>query len=187
MTDALKGIAVGCTDNAVYVRVVGRGTFQNSQPLRRFVLEMIDRGQREFIVDLSQCQGMDSTFLGVLAGIGLRLQQNSHPGKVTIINANARNLELVQTLGLDLLFAIDTGEAGQSPRGAPAADSLRKLADSDLDEAAGSLDKVNAAKLMLDAHTDLVRADKRNEPKFKDLTRFLREDLARRGIEKKEP
>jgi anti-anti-sigma factor len=109
VTSYPKGISVSCTEREVVVAIVGRGTFQNSQSLRNFSAEMIEAGHHDFIIDLNQCAGMDSTFLGVLAGIGLRLQQNSKSGKIHIINANARNAELLQTLGLDHLFHVAAG------------------------------------------------------------------------------
>ena len=42
---------------SVHVRVTGRGTFQNSQPLRLFALKKIDQGLEQFIIDLGTCQG----------------------------------------------------------------------------------------------------------------------------------
>ena len=92
MTALPKGISVGLIRDEVHIRVVGRGTFQNGQPLRRYALEMMERGLRQFIVDLGECDGMDSTFLGVLAGIGLRLNQNGRDGKIRVANVGARNL-----------------------------------------------------------------------------------------------
>ena len=47
-----KGISVCCLTGALHVRVVGRGTFQNGQPLRRYALEMIDKGATQCVVDL---------------------------------------------------------------------------------------------------------------------------------------
>src|SRR5712671_606733 len=107
VTDFTKGISVSLINNAVHVRVVGRGTFQNGQPLRRYALEMMERGVQQFIVDLGGCDGMDSTFLGVLAGMGLRLSQNGRTGQVRVANIGQRNLELLETLGLDRLFGLD--------------------------------------------------------------------------------
>ena len=40
---------------------------------------------------------------------------------------------------------------------------------------------------MLDAHTALVSADSRNEPKFRDVIRLLSEDVARRRTEETKP
>ncbi len=164
----------------VYARVVGRGTFQNSQVLRRYALDMIERGCERMVVDLGQCQGMDSTFLGVLAGIGLRLQQNGHKGWIDIINAGPHCLQLLQTLGLDRLFKV-----GAPVPSAAADDELSKLPDSDVTVTGKRLDKADTARLMLECHENLIRADKRNAPKFEGVTRMLREDIAQH--EKKEP
>ena len=166
---------MGCTENRVYVRVVGRGTFQNSQPLRLFALRKIDEGQREFVLDLGQCQGMDSTFLGVLAGIGLRLRQNGKLATVHIVNISPRNLELIQTLGLDRLFTVNSG----APPPLSEAD-YRKLPDTDLTQLTHPLEKDETTDLMIEAHDNLVRADERNAAKFRELTRFLREAVERR-------
>src|SRR5258706_5949202 len=108
MGELPKGISVSCVNNRVYARVVGRGTFQNSQPLHQFAMEKIDRGQKEFVIDLGPCQGMDSTFLGMLAGIGLRLRQIGPTASIHIVNINAHNLDLLRTLWLDRLFLINS-------------------------------------------------------------------------------
>jgi anti-sigma B factor antagonist len=176
VTEALKGISVGLADNEVYVRVVGRGTFQNGQPLRRYALDMMERGIERFLIDLGGCEGMDSTFLGVLAGIGLRLTQNGKTGQVRIANLSTRNAELLQTLGLDRLFSMTTGEA-------PADVLLQRLPDSDIAHLSKTLSKTDTADLMLDAHESLIRADQRNLAKFKDLTSFLREKIDKDGGE----
>lgn len=175
MDESSKGIAVGCANGWVHVRIVGRGTFQNSQPLRRFAMEKIDQGKQEFVVDLGQCQGMDSTFLGVLAGIGLRLRQSGRTATVHVVNIGSRNLELLQTLGLDRLFTMNSN----SPP--PLADTdYRKLPDTDVTQLTHPLDKDETTDLMIEAHDNLIRADERNATKFKELTRFLREAVDRR-------
>jgi len=183
MGEVPKGISVGCVNNRVYARVVGRGTFQNSQPLRQFALEKIDQGQKEFVIDLGPCQGMDSTFLGMLAGIGLRLRQNGPTASIHIVNINAHNLDLLRTLGLDRLFLINA-KAPASPSEA----EYHQLPDTDITQLKHPLDKDETADLMIEAHDNLVRIDPRNTPKFKELAGFLREAVERRhpnGLEKK--
>ena len=184
MGELPKGISVGCVNNRVYARVVGCGTFQNSQPLHQFAQEKIDQGQEEFVIDLGPCQGMDSTFLGMLAGIGLRLRQNGPTASIHIVNINAHNLDLLRTLGLDRLFLINNTDV-------PTASSdseYHQLPDTDITQPRHPLDKDETADLMVEAHDNLVRIDPRNTPKFKELAGFLREAIERRhpnGLEKK--
>ncbi len=178
MNGVSKGISVNTTGNDVYVRVLGRGTFQNGQPLRRYAADMLSRGCQQFFVDLSQCQGMDSTFLGVLAGIGLRLTQSGHGGKVHVVNVSARNMELLQTLGLDRLFDINLAGREHTQHPFPPDDRFQLLPDSDLADVARRLNKHDTANFMLEAHDNLIKADPRNEPKFHDLTEFLRQKVS---------
>ena len=180
MTESAKGISVSCAKETVYVRVVGRGTFQNGQPLRRYGVERIEHGCGEFFVDLAKCDGMDSTFLGVLAGIGLLLQQDRREGKLHVVNISARNMELLRTLGLDRLFGIDE-PPGKLRNGQPPADAeFKRLPESDVTMLTGPLSKNDTADLMLEAHDNLVRADQRNAPRFRDLTKFLRQKVDKR-------
>ena len=170
------GISVGRGNGDVHVRVAGRGTFQNGQPLRRYAVEMIDQGARQFVVDLGQCEGMDSTFLGVLAGIGLQLREPPTRGQLRLANVSQRNLELLQTLGLDRLFEI----AGAAPASIP----LQQLPDPAAAQSRNLAAKNDVANLMLEAHNNLIRADNRNQAKFKDLTTVLRARTDPRVTEK---
>ena len=177
MDGTIKGISVNNTGTEVHVRIVGRGTFQNGQPLRRYAMELLGRGSNEFFVDLNQCQGMDSTFLGVLAGIGLRLSQSGHNGKVHVVNVSARNIELLQTLGLDRLFDVNLVGRDRTHHAFPSENTFQMLPDSDLVDTSKSLNKRDTANFMLESHNNLVKADPRNAPKFQDLTKFLREKV----------
>jgi len=188
VTETAKSISVSCANGVVYVRVAGPGTFQNGPPLRRFALEMINCGQQQFIIDLAQCQGMDSTFLGVLAGIGLRLHHDDRDGKVRVIEVNARNMESLQTLGLDRLFDVIAVGIYRPDRSPPADTEFRGLPDADIAKLCTRLNKNDAADLMLEAHGNLIQTDQRNAEKFVELTRCLRDRVEKRTTaEKKQP
>ena len=170
-----SGIFIRRTEQMVEIRVIGRGAFQNSRPLRRCAAEMIQRGHRQFMLDLDQCAGMDSTFLGVLTGIGLALRQQKPPGLVQIINANRHNRDLLQSLWLDRLFRITATAAVRSDFN-PAGGEFQKLPDSDLRESPQLFSHEEARELVLTAHTDLIQADSRNAPKFAEVTHQLRKE-----------
>ena len=177
-----NNILVGVSGNLVFIKVQGKGGFQISQPLRQFSLEMIGRGYREFVVDLAECSCMDSTFLGVLAGMGLRLQAADNStgasGKVHLANVNARCREVLSSLGIDKLFTIDlcdlrvAGAANTSEPGAEMQSLQATPAAS-----ASATDKAQQAEVMLEAHRTLMEIAPQNVPKFKDCVRFLAEDL----------
>ena len=70
-----SSIQVGVNGPAVWVRVEGKGSFLNSGNLKEFAQEMVTRGYREFVIDLQNCAMMDSTFMGTMAGVALRLKR----------------------------------------------------------------------------------------------------------------
>ena len=180
MTNGMTAIHVASMAQTVFVRVKGRGTFQNSQSLRKFAGERIEIGSADFVIDLAQCAGMDSTFLGVLAGIALRLRQNEHGGSLRVVNAGDRNRELLQTMGLDRLFAAISGVGETDGVVAPADAEFQVLPGNDWSAGRPRTDEIETAKLMLQAHEDLIRADQRNQPRFANVTGVLREQIERK-------
>jgi len=131
--------------------------------MKEFSKEMVNRGHREFVVDLQNCPVMDSTFMGTLAMIALRLKEIGQ-GRLQVVNLNERNHDLLSNLGLDQLFSID----GSGPAGATAAQKP-------LDE--GPAAKTAQAQTMLEAHEALVEAAPENLTKFKDVLEYLKQDL----------
>ena len=162
-------VAVQGTTALICVR--GRGSFQMGPALKQFGVSAIEQGCRRLILDMDDCVSMDSTFMGVLAGLALRLRDEGGDG-VVVMNLNAKALALLKTLGLDRL--IETYEAGEMP------DELREHLDEVFDMASldlGGADKKLSLETMLSAHEDLVRASPDNQPKFQNVLDYLSQDL----------
>ena len=104
---------------------------------------------------------MDSTFMGTLASIALRLRELGS-GRVSIINLNIRNSDLLSNLGLDRLFGMNA-----TPCEAPVKEALP----------GDSTDKQSRAETMLEAHEAVVAANPANAAKFKDVLEYLKQDL----------
>ena len=158
-------ILVGTANRTVCVRVEGKGSFLNSTGLKEFAKEMINRGFREFAIDLKNCPVMDSTFMGTLAGIALRLRELGQ-GMLRVINLNERNHDLLANLGLDQLFCIELRENAVP---APSAAQVPLVS--------AAPDKVTQAQTMLEAHEACVEANEANAAKFKDVLEYLKQDL----------
>ena len=148
----------------VWIRVEGRGSFQNSPALKEFSRKLMDEGRRQFVVDLKNCPAMDSTFMGTLAGFAIRLR-DSGPGELWVVNRNERNAELLTGLGLDPLFS-------NKPL------CLEQLAD--CKEAIHHIaDKASTREAMHEAHDTCIAVDPRNADKFKDVIEHLKASAAR--------
>src|ERR1017187_6853797 len=93
------------------VKISGRANFSFSPDFKVLLAGLAQKGYGHFIIDLSECVLMDSTFLGVLAGFGLKMNQAaaSHQRGIELFNPNARVTELLENLGALHLFKIITG------------------------------------------------------------------------------
>ena len=162
----MSKILVARSADLGFIKVVGRGSFQNSGCLKAFYQQLLKEGVHRFVVDLDACTYLDSTFLGILLGLGLKLKDGGN-GLLHILNASPRNLELLKNLGLDRLIQID------SPRA-----KLNGVTEGQLEEVACPVPtRAEAAPTILEAHEALMEFDPRNVPKFKDVVEFLRDDL----------
>src|SRR5580698_5117147 len=115
----MSKILVARSGDLGFVKVVGRGSFQNSGCLKAFYLQLLKEDVSRFVIDLGACTYLDSTFLGILLGLGLKLRENTN-GALHILNASSRNLELLRNLGLDRLIQVSGGSLpgeGSSPSG----------------------------------------------------------------------
>jgi anti-anti-sigma regulatory factor len=68
---------VCATNNEVYVQIREKASYLNCAPLRSFLHEMVNEGNRVFVVDFQNCSSMDSTFLGILVGLGFAIKKIS--------------------------------------------------------------------------------------------------------------
>lgn len=147
-----------------WVRVAGRGTLNNSSALRNFAGEVAKRGLRDFIVDLKDCELMDSTFMGTLAGIALKIAAG---GKVRVIRANPRNRGVLQNLGLDRILSLED----EAP--SPAPDTLRSAGPGQPGEP--------GRQTIIEAHENLVATNPENAVRFKDVLEFLKQEGSTEG------
>lgn len=186
----MSKILVARSADLGFVKVVGRGSFQNSGCLKAFYQQLLKDGVHRFVVDLGACTYLDSTFLGILLGLGLKLKEGGE-GRLNILNASTRNLELLRNLGLDRLINIQGSEPaaghvgirenGKSANGV----NLNGVKEDQLEEVPCPVPtRAEAAPTILEAHEALMEFDPRNVPKFKDVVEFLREDLGQSSAKK---
>jgi anti-sigma B factor antagonist len=147
------------------VKIAGRANFTFSPDFKTLLAELIQKGYGHFIIDLSECVLMDSTFLGVLAGFGIKLNKDAsaNHGGIELSNPNARVTELLENLGVLQLFKILNGTpqlSGEMRVPAPVNPSHEEI-----------------TRTSLEAHQALMEVNPENVPRFKDVAQFLAEDL----------
>jgi anti-sigma B factor antagonist len=161
-------ILIAVTDATVYFKPVGRANIKISADFKSAMTELRNRGYRQLVLDLAECEAMDSTFLGVLSACALQLGMSADPAHeataIQLRHPNGRILSSLEDLGVRNLFHIsETEPKGLEYQAAPT----------------GTVSREVLSQTSLEAHQTLMAIDPANIPKFKDVVAFLKEDLAR--------
>ncbi len=167
MNSATAKLMVMVGDRFACVKVAGRANFAMSVDFKTVLAGLESKGFSYFVIDLSDCSLMDSTFLGVLASFGVKVNAKGTDCANQVIelrNANERLLELLENLGVLHLFKNCQGEL-------PA---CREVAAETCKASKQALTRAS-----LEAHLTLMKINPANVSRFKDVTKFLAEDLER--------
>jgi anti-anti-sigma factor len=87
----------------VTIRVYGRFDFSTHQDFAR-AYKQFPRGQKRFVVDLSDADYMDSSAMGML--LQLREYSDKNTGGVTLANGNDGVREILRIANFDKLFNV---------------------------------------------------------------------------------
>ena len=156
------------------IKVSGRATFKLAPSLKRFCINALAHGCRDIVFDMEECQGMDSTFMGLLAGVAI------HPdGKddthVIVMNLSARTHGMLTTLGLERVLECHELDDPQPELKERLATALH-LAGLETDD-----DPTLSLTTMLQAHQHLVDIDPQNMTRFRDVLTYLDQEIQRNG------
>ena len=156
MPEGTKYLVRVCAETA-FLAVVGKAGYLNCRNAERFFVSSIDGGCSKIVVQLRECTGMDSTFLGMVAGAAIRLRKFG--GNLSLAGLNERNSELIENLGLGKIVTIIDAPS----------------------QAATSQEQLSATNAttegILAAHENLVAADASNLSKFEDVITFLKKEM----------
>ncbi|MBN1523477.1 MAG: STAS domain-containing protein [Spirochaetales bacterium] len=151
----------------IYIRAIGRMTANLCHGLREKVFSRLDNTPKihDIFVDLSQCDYMDSTFMGILIGINKQLKELSGKG-ITVVCPTDECNSLFAGLNIIRLLHIDTNRKDFPDLMEEIDDRLRP-----------------SAEVLLHAHEDLIDISENNAIKFK----ILKEQLEKKvEMEKKQ-
>lgn len=165
-----SNLLVGEIGDIVWVRVEGRGSFHNSPELKAVAAHAAQRGIKRLVVDLKNSPLMDSTFMGTLTGLSLNNKAAPVNGLI-VVNANERNIQLLENLGLDQIFEVDKDGSALA--------EIRLEVDEELlaRSARAPLDKIAHAAHVLEAHQALAEANPANRERFRDVVTFLKSEV----------
>jgi len=148
------------------VTVSGRANFDYAVPLRTLAEKLAPGNWIQ--IDLENCTAMDSTFMGVLTMIALKLRKSG--SRAMILGADENLQKLLDDLGVLKLFNLVTEDENTS-----GGKSV---------EIASNSDMLTTAQTVAEAHRALVGADSSNAEKFKQVIEFADQDVERMSKEK---
>jgi anti-sigma B factor antagonist len=154
---------VCATNNEVYVQIREKASYLNCAPLRSFLHEMVNEGNRVFVVDFQNCSSMDSTFLGILVGLALQLRKFQDGGNLTLLNLIGRNLETVENLGIHKIATVSSEFVSNTNE----LDELKVKSKSDK----------ASPELIYKAHKTLLDLNEKNSKIFKDVVNYLEQKV----------
>ncbi len=142
--------------DTAYLAVSGKASYMNCRNVGDYFAKVAESHCKHLVIDLGKCLSMDSTFLGMIAGVALRLGKEN--ADVKLLNLNERNRQLVENLGIYKLVKI-----------------ARTAEDNNV--GGTGLGVSNARQdTILQAHENLVKADGQNLKKFEDVISFLKKE-----------
>lgn len=168
MSNGTASVSVWVGDQFVCIKLAGRANFQCSIDFRTLINHLHGKGHKRFVIDVSTCQLMDSTFLGVLASLAVKFGQQQNgtvPTPLELLNPSDRVIDMLDNLGITPFFKVI--------RGCPPVEGEF----SPVEKTAASADRAETTKTCLEAHRVLMELNPANIAKFKDVTKFLEEDL----------
>ena len=168
MNPVVGKLSVWVGEMTACVRITGRANFALSVPFRKLLQHLREAGHARVLLDLSECQLMDSTFLGVLA-YEAKERSNQLGGQMVhgleLLNANPTVRQLIEDIGVAHLFRF----------------AERDLANEQFAAApeAGQASREELNRTCLEAHELLMALQPDNVEKFKDVARFFADELKR--------
>lgn len=163
-------ILLGDFEEFIWLRCAGKGNFVNSPLLKQAADAAIAGGRKLLVADLEKCEGMDSTFMGTLAGIAIKIERENQ-GALHIANASQRNRDALEELGLNLLMKIN-------PTDAPWIDHMQRIQTGLNAYESEKLSAREQTQFCLDAHRTLGQASAENINRFRMVVEMFERDLS---------
>ena len=96
-------IKITCEGNRASVSVIGSAGVAQAVALKKFYMNAILEGLDDFTIECGECTAMDSTFLGTLTGLALKLKKAR--GRFRTCNVRIEVLKQMASVGLSSFLA----------------------------------------------------------------------------------
>ncbi|MDO4751627.1 MAG: STAS domain-containing protein [Akkermansia sp.] len=168
-------------EDFLWIRCSGRGSFVNSPALKTIADKYLESNCGTIVIDLEICPGVDSTFMGTLAGLARKAMAVG--STLQVASPTQRTRAAMESLGLDMIIDLDPADAPWQAK----LDEIRAtLAQAHAPSNEGTvedLSEVERTRHVLEAHNTLRSMNKKNDETFGYVCETLEEDLQRHESE----
>ena len=148
--------------------------------MKAFGDQRISAGEKILVMDLESCSGMDSTFMGTLAGMSARLTTRGE-GTLQVAEPGSRNLRSLEDLGLDNLMEIN-------PPNAPWRGGLEEIRGRlRAPGAVAPMDMLQRKRHVLESHETLSDLSGKNAREFSNVADHLRKEISEKDPQSGDP
>ncbi len=148
----------GLGQDQLVVRILGFGTMNNSRPLYDYIVGTITSKTKKTFIDLSECDSMDSTFMGTLLVLHDELKECG--GELHISNCSSYVKDKLSELGICEVLSL-----------LPSTPTM-ELEWVDIVKADQDNDK--RMELVVEAHEQLVEKNEENKGRFATFLSSMR-------------
>ena len=153
-----------CHNDVHVLRFIGDIRYTLSPSIDRFLEEIFSGSQpASFVIDLTEADSIDSTNLGLLARLAIRMQRLDAQ-RITIVSNRADINSVLTSMALDEVFDIveDTGLETDAAQEVPQKNT----------------DRETLARTLIDAHRALMDLNEHNREMFQDVVAALEKNGA---------
>lgn len=143
------------------IRVSGRANFECGMPLRSFA-KNFNETVRRIVIDLAECESMDSTFMGILTMLAMRAKKLNT--ELEVMNASDYSRSLLRGLGVEKVLKFTVGRIDLDGGDSVVSGEEKK-------------NKLGAAEAVIEAHRTLMDISLDNIAKFEKVVEFAESDL----------
>lgn len=150
----------------IFIKLIGNSTMRNSKTLEEYLNKILTGEKKDIILDFEECNYMDSTMLGLIAKIALKIKKIWQQ-EIIAINLDNSILMSIKSTGIDkLLNLIEKNVINKKD-----SEELEELENKDFDS------KEEKTQHILESHKTLVNLNEENKLIFQNVVNLLEKEM----------
>jgi|GEM_PF-6438668 len=155
-------IKIATLNNVIIIKIIGHAGADRAEDLKEIFEKALKQKKNNFLMELSDCLYMDSTFIGML--LFMNKTVINHRGNMVLLNTQDGIKTIFKNMGLHTFFIMETSE------------NFKKLQNL-TDVKHKDHPKKEMLQDMLMAHEAIITSNPGQQTKFQNLIEFLKKEI----------